>query len=211
MLFAAFVAMFVLAAVTTYGGVERHYRSQWIRYEHVDVDETTGVVPFRRDDGPATYLAPVPESRAPFQVRAVGLWSIAMGQMAIPGGLLAAFGTLFFGMGLLGIPGVILAARIWRDGIRLLEADPRVVDSAKKTADFAFILNACVVGLTMTLVIVDGGTEMLPLALLTLLYAGVSFAHAAMLRIAADDVRIHLEHRRHTTRWKPAVPKHRAA
>lgn len=188
--------------------LERRHRDAWTRYREVDIYGDDVVTPFRRTIHATTYVVPE-RGRAPLRVRVVAIGSMLMGQMSLPGIVVATFGMIFFGLGTIGIPGIILACWIWRDGLRLLEANPQVVKSAEKTATFAYVLNLCVVPAVFAMVAL--APDMFWLGLFTLVYAAVSFAHATMLKIAADDVRQHLQHRQEATAWKPAVPAASAA
>ena len=86
--------LFVFGGLATYTLTERRYATRWQR-------TTAG-------PGQAAAIRP---ARPPRTIRRTALWSIYMGQMAVPGGLLGMFGLMAAGIGLVGIPGMILAIR----------------------------------------------------------------------------------------------------
>jgi hypothetical protein len=124
-------------------------------------------------------------TRAPKLIRRTALWSIYMGQMAVPGGLLGLFGTLFAGIGLLSIPGMILAIRIWRLSAALLRRAPKAEQEARDLARFAVWLNVVGVAIAVVFFMLVPTAETAIVSLTLIAYAGVSFAHAnAMQRCA---------------------------
>lgn len=185
--FVAFALGFALLQATTYLWHERRHRRAWVRdvpYARSEADLGSG---FRGDSThqEQTYLGPQRDPRAPLGVRVAALWSIGMGQMLIPGGAVALFGSMFYGVGLLGIPGCILAARIWAVGPALLRAEPRAVERARSAARFARTLNVFVL-LAAALLLFE--PEFAMLAAGTALYAGISVAHAQALDAAANRI-----------------------
>lgn len=124
--------------------------------------------------------------RAPRPIRRTALWSIYMGQMALPGGLLGLFGTVFAGIGLISIPGMILAIRIWRLGYALLRRDPKAEAEAHGLARFAVVLNLVVIAAAVLLVAVEPIDATLVVLMTVLGYAAVSFAHAKAMRRCAE-------------------------
>lgn len=122
--------------------------------------------------------------RAPEQIRRTALWSIYMGQMAVPGGLLGLYGLLVV-VGVVSIPGMILAIRIWRLGYAMLRRDPGAEQEARRLEEFAIVLNAIAVGVAVVLFGFWPGEEVAFISLTLIVYAIVSFAHArAMCRCA---------------------------
>jgi hypothetical protein len=121
--------------------------------------------------------------RAPKQIRRTALWSIYMGQMALPGGLMGLFGLMAAGLGLVSIPGMILAIRIWRLGYAMLRRDPGAAQEAMKLRRFAVILNVATVAVAFVMVILEPGFAGLSLFLGG--YALVSFAHAVAMERCA--------------------------
>jgi hypothetical protein len=125
-------------------------------------------------------------TRAPRAIRRTALWSIYMGQMAVPGGLIGLFGTVYAGIGLISIPGMILAIGIWRLGYALLRRDPAAEQKARDLARFANWLNVVgiVIAAALFLLLPVDGIAVVSLTLIG--YAGVSFAHARALRRCAQ-------------------------
>ncbi len=186
--FALFVFAFAFANAATYLLCERRNRAQWARevtYTHGERDPGAGY----RGDGPQrldrAYRGPSLDPRAPLGVRAVAMWSIGLGQMLVPGAIYALVGLYFYGVGALGIPGCLLAGRIWAIGPALLRADPRAVDQTRSIARFAVKLNVLVVAVALGLLFTQ---DMAGLGVFTLVYAGVSLAHAKALRWAGDQL-----------------------
>jgi hypothetical protein len=156
-------SLFVFGGLFTYTFCEKGHRSKW---EHVQAGK------LRR--------------RAPRQIRRTALWSIYMGQMALPGGLLGLFGTLYAGIGLVSIPGMMLAIWIWRLGYAMLRRDPNAEQEARSLARFAFWLNVVGVVAAVLLFMAFPIAEMAVVSLTLLAYAGVSFAHARAMRRCAE-------------------------
>src|SRR5690554_2349092 len=184
------LALFVFGGLATYTLCERRHRRRWFLFERRPVEDPAG--PFRRDAGPASTRAVLVQRRAPATIRRTALWSIYMGQMALPGGLLGLVGLFAMGIGLISIPGMILAIWIWRLGYALLRRDPKAEREARALQRFAVILNLVTVGVALLLVLF-GGWEFESLALVLLDYAAVSFAHAAALGRCATLLAKHRE------------------
>lgn len=156
-------SLFVFGGLFTYTLCEQNHRRKWVRTQ-------------------AGQL----RTRAPRTIRRTALWSIYMGQMALPGGLLGLFGTVFAGIGLISIPGMILAIRIWRLGYALLRRDPKAEDEARGLARFANWLNVVGVAAAVVLFLVFPTVEIAVVSLTLIGYAGVSFAHARAMRRCAE-------------------------
>jgi len=172
---ALLLACFIFGGLTTYTISERRNRARWRRFE-------------RRAADPARTRAVLVQRRAPATIRRTALWSIYMGQMALPGGLLALLGLFVGGLGLISIPGMVLAIRIWRLGYAMLRRDPRAERAALDLQRFAVRLNVVTVAAAVVLCAFEGFG---PLSLVLLGYAAVSFAHAAAMgrcaKLLADD------------------------
>ena len=177
------LALFVFGGLQTYTMVERKHRKRWIRVDRAAEDARPE--PFRRDAGPARTRPVLGLERAPKTIRRTALWSMYMGQMAIPGGLLGLFGLVFGGIGLVAIPGMILAIRIYMLGFKLLRRDPRAEPEARYLARFAVVLNVIAVAIGLVLAAATGG-ELIGLALVLTVYGAVSFAHALAMQRCAD-------------------------
>lgn len=178
----AALALFVFGGLTTYTIAERRHRIRWARHAQRPVAESHS--PFRHPAGPPSTRAVLIPDRAPKLIRRTALWSIYMGQMALPGGALGLFGVFFgAGLGLLSIPGMILAVRIWRLGYAMLRREPGAAAEARKLTQFALILNFFAVGISLVLVLI--AESIVVLFLVVGAYAIVSVAHAhAMWRCA---------------------------
>lgn len=183
-------ALFVFGGLFTYTISERHHRLRWWRIEQRP-DELDGHDPFRCDAGPTPTRAVVTQQRAPRLIRRTALWSIYMGQMAVPGGLLGLIGLPFWGLGLVSIPGMILAVRIWRLAYAMLRRDPGAAPEARALHRFALSLNAVAMTLGFVLGAID--PHMLGLTAVLWAYGAVSIAHALALRSCAE--RLELEQR----------------
>lgn len=175
------LALFVFGGLVTYTICERRHRWRWWRFERRIVEYDAS--PFRREPGPAPSPSFLAEGRAPTLIRRTALWSIYMGQMAVPGGLLGLIGVVFGGLGLLSVPGMILAVRIWRLGYAMLRRDPQAEREALELHRFAVRLNtwALVIAVIMPLLEV----KLLGISVVLVLYGAVSFAHAEALRRCA--------------------------
>jgi hypothetical protein len=156
-------SLFVFGGLFTYSICEQRHRSKWL-HAHADKLRT----------------------RAPRTIRRTALWSIYMGQMAVPGGLLGLFGTVFGGIGLLSIPGMILAVRIWRLGYAMLRRDPNAEQEARKLERFAVVLNLVGVAVAVLLFALEPIDVTAGISLTLIAYAGVSFAHAKAMRRCAE-------------------------
>ncbi|PRQ04894.1 hypothetical protein ENSA5_04720 [Enhygromyxa salina] len=185
------VTLFAFGGLFTYTVCERRHRRSWVRCEDRPVDPIPD--PLRREAGPAPTRPVLVQRRAPKTIRETALWSIYMGQMSLPGGLLGLFGLMACGIGLVSIPGMILAVRIWRLGYAMLRRDPGAEAEARKLHRFAVILNVATLAIAAVLVAL-GGWEVAGLSLVMVVYAAISFLHAAaMLRCAellAADTRL---------------------
>lgn len=159
----ALVSLSVFSGLYTYRSCERRHRSKWQRAHEGTL-----------------------RKRAPEHIRRTALWSIYMGQMALPGGLLGLFGMLAMGLGLVSIPGMILAVRIWRLGFAMLRRDPDAEAEARKLERFAVVLNLVGVAVAVVLFFVFANAETGMLSLFILGYAAVSFAHAKAMRRCAE-------------------------
>lgn len=184
--FIAFALGFAVLQAVTYVVNERRHRGAWVReVAYVHAEAVPGASFRGADAADRAYVGPELRPRAPLHVRAVALWSIGMGQMLIPGGLAAVGGAMMYGIGLVGIPGCILAARIWALGPALLRAEPGVVQRARDTARFAFILNAIVLAVAAAFGL-DG--DLWGLGVFLAGYGLVSVAHGIAMRRAADTI-----------------------
>lgn len=155
-------SLFVFGGLFTYTLWERDDRSNWER----------------------THAGKL-RTRAPKLIRRTALWSIYLGQMAVPGGMLGLFGTVFGGIGLISIPGMILAIRIWRLSAAMLRRDPKAEQEARDLARYAVLLNVLGMTVAMVMFMMFPVTGMAVFSGTLIAYAGVSFAHAwAMLRCA---------------------------
>jgi hypothetical protein len=184
----ATLGFFIFGGLLTYTIAERRHRSRWLRFERRAVEDPA--LPFRRspDAGPTRDV--LVRRRAPALIRGTALWSIYMGQMAVPGGLLGLIGVCFGGLGLLSIPGMMLAVRIWRLGYAMLRRDAKVEEEALALRRFAVRLNVVALGIAAALVVL-GGVDLAGVSLVLVVYGAVSFAHAAALgrcaKLLADE------------------------
>lgn len=183
------LALFVFGGLVTYTIGERRHRARWWRFERWPVEQDGS--PFRRAVGPAPTRKVRVQDRAPALIRRTALWSIYMGQMAVPGGLLGLVGVVFGGLGLLSVPGMMLAVRIWRLGYALLRRDPEAEHEARELHRFAVRLNKVAVGIALLLPLFIW--DLVGISAIMIVYAAVSFAHAEALRrcaeLLADDRR----------------------
>jgi hypothetical protein len=157
----ALASLFVFGGLLTYTLVERRHQPKWALANR-------GLLVRRR---------------APQTIRRTALWSIYMGQMAVPGGLLGLFGTLIAGIGLVSIPGLILAVGIWRLGYAMLRRDPNAAEEARKLERFAVVLNVITVVVALVLAL---DPDLWGLSAFLIAYAGVSFAHAKAMGRCAE-------------------------
>ena len=177
------IALFVFGGFLTFTMSERRYRFRWLRFERRELEPHDS--PFRRAPGPAPTREVLVQHRAPKTIRRTALWSIYMGQMAVPGGLLGMVGLVVGGLGLVSIPGMILAIRIWRNGYAMLRRDPAAEQKARDLSTFAIVLNVIAVTAGMFTVLF-GGLPMLPVLAVLVAYAAVSLLHAVALRRCAN-------------------------
>jgi hypothetical protein len=177
------LALFVFGGLATYTISERRHRSRWHRFERRPDAGPGG--PFRREAGPAPTREVLVPRRAPKLIRGTALWSIYMGQMAVPGGLLGLVGVAFGGIGLVSLPGLLLAVRIWRLGYMLLRRDEQAAAEARALQRFAVTLNVIAV-LVAALLVMFGGWDLVGVSLVLLVYGAVSFAHAEAMRRCAE-------------------------
>lgn len=163
-------SLFVFGGLFTYTVWERAHRGKWGRLH-----------------------AGTLRTRAPQAIRRTALWSIYMGQMALPGGMLGLLGTMFAGIGLISIPGMILAIRIWRLGHTLLRRDPKAEEEARSLARFAVLLNLVGVAIAVVLFLLYS-TQFAAISLTLLVYGGVSLAHAKAMRRCAELLAAERQH-----------------
>lgn len=154
--------LFVFGGLFTHTLVEQRHRSRWMVARG------------------GTLL----RTRAPRLIRNTALWSIYMGQMALPGGLLGFVGLFAAGLGLVSIPGMILAVRIWRLGFALLRREAGAEQEARALQTFAIVLNA--IAFVVALMLPIFAVELLPLSLLLIVYGAISIAHARAMGRCAD-------------------------
>ncbi|PRQ03123.1 hypothetical protein [Enhygromyxa salina] len=189
------VALFIFGGLFTYTVCERRHQRRWVRIERREIESHEG--PFRQAAGTVPTRDVMVQQRAPKLIRRTALWSIYMGQMAVPGGLLGLFGLLAAGIGLVSIPGMFLAVGIWRIGYALLRRDPTAETKARELYKFAVGLNIIGVAVALFLVLVFGA-ELLPVAIVLVVYGAISFAHAAALNrcanLLAEDRRLRALH-----------------
>lgn len=178
------LALFTFGGLSTYTLSERRHRPSWRRFARVPARPRPE--PFRREAGDEPIYDTVQtQRRAPATIRRTALWSIYMGQMAVPGGLLGMFGLLAGGLGLVSIPGLILAVRIWRLGYAMLRGDAGAADEARTLSRFALILNGVAMVIAMLLIVL-GGVELAPVSAVLVVYGAVSIAHAAAMKRCAE-------------------------
>jgi hypothetical protein len=181
--FVGIFALFVFGGLATYTICERRHRARWWRSDRRPIEQTGS--PFRRAHGPAPTREVLIQQRAPKLIRRTALWSIYMGQMAVPGALLGLVGLIYGGLGLISIPGLILAIRIWRLGYAMLRRDYDTEHEARALYRFAVWLNVvalALVGATTLLL----GPLFVPVAFVFVIYGLLSFGHALALRDCAD-------------------------
>lgn len=195
---AAIASLFVFGGLLTYTICERRHQRRWWMIDARVAEDDRG--PYRVDGGPILMQRVLIRRRAPALIRRTALWSIYMGQMAVPGALLGLIGMFAAGLGLVSIPGLALAIRIWRLGYALLRRDPEAVAEARQLVPFAIWLNV------VTLLV--GGVALLlgawGLTLVLWPYGLVSLAHAEAMRRCAELLELELGG---ATVAKPAVPE----
>ena len=178
----AILALFVFGGLATYTIGERRHRDRWVRFEQRPV--TYEASPFRYDAGPPLTHTVLVQDRAPKLIRNTALWSIYMGQMAVPGALLGLFGVVYGGLGLISIPGLILAIRIWRLGYALLRRDHDAEHEARALYRFAVGLNAFVIALGCIVALLN--PWFFGLLAVLVFYGAISFAHALGMKECAE-------------------------
>lgn len=175
-------ALFVFTGLATYTICERRHRARWTRFEQrPDPHETS---PFRDEAGPPPTRTVMVQQRAPKLIRTTALWSIYMGQMAVPGGMLGLFGLVFGGLGLIGVPGMILAVRIWRLGYAMLRRDHDAEHEARALHRFAVRLNAILIAFACVLALLDDA--FVGVLVVQVIYGAVSLAHAHAMKECAE-------------------------
>jgi hypothetical protein len=175
-------ALFVFGGLATYTICERRHRARWVRFEQrPDYYE---ISPFRDEAGPPPTRTVMVQQRAPKLIRNTALWSIYMGQMALPGGLLGLFGLIYAGLGLISVPGMILAIRIWRLGYALLRRDHDAEHEARALYRFAVRLNAILIAFGLVLTLLN--PVFLGVLAVLVVYGAVSFAHALAMKECAE-------------------------
>ena len=178
------LALFVFGGLATYTIGERRHRARWWRSERRAIPQTDS--PFRRDDEAAPTREILVQARAPKLIRNTALWSIYMGQMAVPGALLGLVGVVFgAGLGLISVPGLILAVRIWRLGYALLRRDGDAEHEARALYRFAVWLNLAMFAIASVITLFVG-VLFIPVAAVIAVYGAVSFAHALAMKECAE-------------------------
>ena len=178
------LALFVFGGLATYTIGERRHRTHWWRSERRAIAETDS--PFRRDYEAAATREVLVRTRAPKLIRSTALWSIYMGQMAVPGALLGLVGVVFgAGLGLISIPGLILAVRIWRLGYALLRRDHDAEHEARALYRFAIWLNLAMLAIAGVITLFLG-VLFIPIAAVVAFYGAISFAHALAMKECAE-------------------------
>jgi hypothetical protein len=112
----------VVAAAIPYAYLERRWRWRW---QEVAIGRAPahdeGVAPYRDGGTVALYAA-----RAPGAIRLAAFGSLLLGQLFMPGVMLALYSFFAaYGLGVLAVPGLIVAAKLYSAGRALLVRQPR--------------------------------------------------------------------------------------
>ena len=190
----ALVAGPVAATLAPYLWIERRFRPLWAGVPLPSV--TVRAAPYR-----AARVVPGHTTRAPGIVRVAALSCFFLGQMFVPGLLVALVGLFVMGIGLVAIPGLIVAAKLWLAGVHLLKGTPESVGAARSAARWSIQLNSL-----LTVVCLTGGAfaavawarspyydrsdleALLWLLGFTQAYAFVSLGQAALVARATRDL-----------------------
>lgn len=121
--------------------------------------------------------------RAPRVVRLAAASCFVFGAMFVPGAALAFTGLFAAGAGVLGLPGLVIAAKLWGAGRRLLGGTRRGAAEAATSAKIALWFNVVLVAGALVFCCVSEVDSFLPSAVA--LYALLSIGQALLVLRAA--------------------------
>jgi len=137
MIFAALILVLLMTVPVAlmYMACEQGGRDRWRQVVAGEV-ASGPTAPFREPT-----LVPEFHRRAPHSIRLVAFSSLFLGQMFVPGLIMAAIGVFAYGVGLIGIPGLIVAARLFGVGMDLLDHRAGTVQRARRAVRLSKQLN----------------------------------------------------------------------
>src|SRR5437870_38389 len=122
-------AVWMGAAVLPFAILERRWRWRWQEVESGEVPAHAGMALYREAGRVPTYLR-----EAPGLVRFAAFTCLLLGELLLPGMVLATLGMFFFGLGMLIIPILITAGKLYRAGLLMLLREPRTAYFAARNA-----------------------------------------------------------------------------
>jgi len=120
--------------------------------------------------------------RAPGLVRLAAASCYVFGAMFVPGAAVAFIGVFAAGLGLLGLPGLVIAAKVWGAGGRLLAGTRRGAAEAATSAKIALWFNVVLIALSFVFWML--GVEAF-LGIVVASYALLSIGQALLVLCAA--------------------------
>ncbi len=125
----AVFAVWIGAALLPGAVLEKRWRWRWQEVESGEIPAHAGTALYRESGRVPTYLR-----EAPVAVRFAALTCLLLGQLLLPGMVLATLGMFFFGAGMLIIPILVTAGKLYRAGLLLLRREPRTAYFATRNA-----------------------------------------------------------------------------
>jgi hypothetical protein len=125
----AIFAIWLGAALVPYLLLERRWRWRWQEVELGRMPAHAGDALYRQSGNVPYFLR-----RAPEGIHVAALSCLLLGEMILPGMVMATLGMFFFGLGMLLVPILITAGKLYRAGLLLLLREPRTAYFAARNA-----------------------------------------------------------------------------
>jgi hypothetical protein len=122
-------AIWVGAALLPFIVLERRWRWRWQEVELGQMPAHAGDSLYRQSGNVPFYLR-----RAPDGILVAAFTCLLLGELILPGMVLATLGMFFFGLGMVLVPILISAGKLYRAGLLLLLREPRTAYFAARNA-----------------------------------------------------------------------------
>jgi hypothetical protein len=121
--------IFFGAAALPYAVLEKRWRWRWQEVESGKISAVSGTALYREAGYVPTYMR-----EAPQPVLLAAYSCLLLGQLLMPGLVLATLGMFIFGLGMVLIPILVTAGKLYRAGLMLLRREPRAAYFASRNA-----------------------------------------------------------------------------
>src|SRR5262245_3226455 len=123
------LAIWIGAAVVPFLLLERRWRWRWQEVELGHMAAHSGDSLYRQSGSVPYFMR-----RAPDGVLFAAVSCFLLGELILPGMVLATLGMFFFGLGMVIVPILICAGKLYRAGLLLLLREPRTAYFAARNA-----------------------------------------------------------------------------